>query len=247
MQRHPDERAFTLIELLVVMTLIAILVGIGVPAFTAIMESARKTNAKNEEQQIVAAVNAYYTDYGKYPVDVAAGGKDAYFGLGTVPSTSRSYGNNDWLFDVLRSNTSSTKTSTNTCPGTNLVTCLNPRAIVFIQPPASKSSNPGRSGVDVVPTSPTFGVWFDPWGSPYNIAIDENYNNIVCAPNYTDLATTYVTPTPPDGSGDVGVRIGVISWSFGKNGALGGGPAGWVLLVLPARVVVRTISPVPAT
>jgi prepilin-type N-terminal cleavage/methylation domain-containing protein len=63
--------AFTLIEILVVMTLIAILVGIGVPAFTSVMEQARKTQAKNEEQQIVAAVNAYYTDYGKYAVNAA--------------------------------------------------------------------------------------------------------------------------------------------------------------------------------
>src|SRR5260370_20058427 len=71
MQRHSDERAFTLIEILVVMTLIAILVGIGVPAFTSVMEQARKTQAKNEEQQIVAAVNAFYTDYGKYPLVTA--------------------------------------------------------------------------------------------------------------------------------------------------------------------------------
>src|SRR5438067_12463547 len=63
--------AFTLIELLVVMTLIAILLGIGYPAFTSVMESARKTQAKNEEQQIVAAVNAFYTDYGKYPLVTA--------------------------------------------------------------------------------------------------------------------------------------------------------------------------------
>jgi Tfp pilus assembly protein FimT len=59
MQRHSDERASTLIEILVVMTLIAILVGIGVPAFTSVMEQARKTQAKNEEQQIVAAINAF--------------------------------------------------------------------------------------------------------------------------------------------------------------------------------------------
>ena len=38
--------AFTLIEILVVMALIAILVGIGVPAFTSVMEQARKTQAK---------------------------------------------------------------------------------------------------------------------------------------------------------------------------------------------------------
>src|SRR5207237_10793586 len=76
--------AFTLIELLVVMTLIAILLGIGYPAFTSVMESARKTQAKNEEQQIVAAVNAYYTDYGKYPLPVGAAADTTYGSGGTL-------------------------------------------------------------------------------------------------------------------------------------------------------------------
>jgi prepilin-type N-terminal cleavage/methylation domain-containing protein len=110
MRRHSDERAFTLIELLVVMTLIAILLGIGYPAFTAVMESARKTQAKNEEQQIVAAVNAYYTDYGKYPATVVDA-NDAFFGTGATPTGATSYGNNDVLIDVLRNNTGSTNNS----------------------------------------------------------------------------------------------------------------------------------------
>jgi prepilin-type N-terminal cleavage/methylation domain-containing protein len=220
MRRSPNGvAAFTLLELLTVIVLAAILIGIGYPTFISILEKARKTQAANDMSQIVTAVNAYYTEYGKYPVDVASGNKDAYFGSGAVPSTSLSYGNNGALFDVLRNNTSSTTISANVCPTVNLVTCLNPRGIVFIQPPISKSGTKG--GVNS-----TTGVWYDPWGSPYNVAIDVNYNNIVCAPNYVDLAAaTYVTPNPADGTGDVGVRIGVISWSFGKNGALGGGPA----------------------
>jgi prepilin-type N-terminal cleavage/methylation domain-containing protein len=198
MRPHSDERAFTLIELLVVMTLIAILLGIGYPAFTSVMESARKTQAKNEEQQIVAAVNAYYTDYGKYPLP--AGPADTTYGSGGT--------SNGELFYTLRAVNGGTMNAAN---------AANPRAIVFIQPPVSKDQTTPRSGIQT-----TTSIWYDPWGSPYNIAVDGNYNNIVRAPNYTDLATTYATAT--DGSGDVGVRTGVIAWSFGKNGALGGGP-----------------------
>src|SRR5260370_26961364 len=117
MQRHSDERAFTLIEILVVMTLIAILMGIGYPAFTSVMEQASKTQAKNEEQQIVAAVNAYYTDYGKYPINTAV--------KGTGDATYST--DNNALFDALRNMTGIT-------PGN----ALNPRGIVFIQPPVSK-------------------------------------------------------------------------------------------------------------
>src|ERR1700746_1969385 len=108
--RPPQRQSlgFTLIELLVVMGIIGILVGLLFPAFKGVQNQARSTQAKNDLTQIVNAVNAYYTDYGKYPVDAANNTSDAYFGSGTAPSGTVSYGSNDWLFDVLRSNTSST-------------------------------------------------------------------------------------------------------------------------------------------
>jgi prepilin-type N-terminal cleavage/methylation domain-containing protein len=60
--------AFTLIELLVVVAIIAILVGLLFPAFKAVQNQARQTQAKNDLTQIVNAANAFYTDYGKYPL-----------------------------------------------------------------------------------------------------------------------------------------------------------------------------------
>ncbi|HEY2625926.1 MAG TPA: prepilin-type N-terminal cleavage/methylation domain-containing protein [Candidatus Udaeobacter sp.] len=185
MQQHSDERAFTLIEILVVMTLIAILVGIGVPAFTSVMEQARKTQAKNEEQQIIAAVNAFYTEYGKYP-------------LVTADTTLTGPSNGD-LFYTLRAVPS----------GANGANAINTRAIVFIQPPVSKDQNKPRSGI-----STTTGIWYDPWGSPYNVMIDGDYDN--------QLANPYADAPPPGGTP---LYFGVIVWSFGKNGVLGGGPA----------------------
>jgi len=71
MQKSPDRSyAFTLIELLVVIAIIAILIGLLFPAFRAVQNQAKQTQAKNDLTQIVNAVNAYYTDYGKYPVVV---------------------------------------------------------------------------------------------------------------------------------------------------------------------------------
>ncbi len=67
-QERQPHRAFTLIELLVVITIIAILIGLLFPAFSAIQNQAKKTQAKNDLTQIVTAVNAYYTEYGKYPL-----------------------------------------------------------------------------------------------------------------------------------------------------------------------------------
>jgi prepilin-type N-terminal cleavage/methylation domain-containing protein len=189
MQRHSEERAFTLIEILVVMTLIAILVGIGVPAFTSVMEQARKTQAKNEEQQIIAAVNAFYTEYGKYPLVTA----DTIINNTSTPSNSD-------LFFTLRA----------VSGGANAANAVNTRAIVFIQPPVSKDQTTPRSGIK---TSATDSTWYDPWGKPYNVRIDGDYDN--------QLANPYTGDNP----GGATLYLGVIVWSFGKNGALGGGPA----------------------
>jgi prepilin-type N-terminal cleavage/methylation domain-containing protein len=204
-------RAFTLIELLVVIAIIAILVGLLFPAFKAVQNQAKQTQAKNDLTQIVNAVNAYYTDYGKYPVDVAAANTiDAFFGSGTAPSGSVNYGNNDWLFDVIRDNTSSTKTASNACTGgTNLVTCLNGRQIVFINPPYVKTPASPRSGIGT-PTGTGPGQFFDPWGNPYKIEIDENYNNQITNPYTADT-----------GAGPATLNQGVIAWSLGPDGAQG--------------------------
>ncbi len=204
MQHGPTRRnAFTLIELLVVISIIAILIGLLFPALRGVQEQARRTQAKNDLAQIVTAINAYYTEYGKYPVDLPAGNTtDAYFGSGTTPPGATSRGTNDWLFDVLRANTSSTKTSANTCPGTNLVTCLNPRQIVFISPPYVKVPATPISGIG---TTTGAGQWFDPWGTPYAIEVDGNYNNQIDNNPYTANAG----PTP--------LQAGVIAWSLGSD------------------------------
>jgi Tfp pilus assembly protein PilE len=171
------------------MTLIAILLGIGYPAFTSVMESARKTQAKNEEQQIVAAVNAFYTDYGKYPLVTA----DTTINKTSTPSNSD-------LFFTLRA----------VSGGANAANVVNTRAIVFIQPPVSKDQNNPRSGIK---SSTTDSTWYDPWGSPYNVMINGIYDN--------QLANPYTGDNP----GGATLYLGVIVWSFGKSGQLGGGPA----------------------
>jgi prepilin-type N-terminal cleavage/methylation domain-containing protein len=176
---HPSPkhtRAFTFIELLVTMTLIAILAGIAFPVIIGVLERARKTQAKNDLTQIVTTVNAYYTEYGKYPIDTAV--------KGTGDATYST--DNNALFDVLRNMTAAN-------PGN----VLNPRAIVFIQPPISKAGN--RAGLD------SNGVWFDPWGSPYNIKIDGTYDNQVPNPYSANAG-----PTP-------NLQAGVVAWSFGKD------------------------------
>jgi prepilin-type N-terminal cleavage/methylation domain-containing protein len=209
--RMTKEQGFTLIELLVVIAIVAVLLGLAFPVFQGVLDRAKKVQAKNDLTQIVTAVNAFYTEYGRYPVNVASGNTtDAFFGTGTTPTGDTSYGNNDVLIDVLRNNTSNTNNSAT-------VTLLNPRQIVFISPPDVRNSTQPKAGVatqtvTVNGISIPIGTFVDPWGTPYNVEIDTNYNNSVPNP-YGALSV--------GGAGADPVSQGVIAWSFGKDKKLG--------------------------
>src|SRR5438094_3431589 len=95
LQQRPTHRGFTLIELLVVIAIIALLMGLLFPAYRAVQNQARQTQAKNDLTQIVAAINAFYTEYGKYPI---IGGVATYVPGGT---------DNGALFNELRAITNS--------------------------------------------------------------------------------------------------------------------------------------------
>src|SRR2546430_4362232 len=152
-------RGFTLIELLVVIAIIAILIGLLFPAFSAVQDQAKRTQAKNDLTQIVTAVNAYYTEYGKYPL-VAA---DTIYG----PTGSL----NDNLFYTLRA----------VALGANALDVANPRKIVFINPPDVKDPANPRSGIGTTGgTGP--GQYFDPWGKPYNVEIDGGFHKTDAKP-----------------------------------------------------------------
>jgi len=175
-----SRRAFTLIELLVVIIIIAILVGFLFPAFRGVQDQAKRTQAKNDLSQIVTAVNAYYTEYGKYPT------------TSTIDVTFST--DNNTLFDILRN-------MTGTTPGN----ASNSRSIIFLDVPAAKDQTNSKSGIKT-----STGVWYDPWGSPYNAAIDGTYDN--------QIANPYGAA---GGAGTDPLRQGVIAWSLGSDVKLG--------------------------
>jgi prepilin-type N-terminal cleavage/methylation domain-containing protein len=113
--------AFTLIELLVVILIVAVLMGLAFPVFQGVQNSAKKTQAKNDLTQIVTSVNAFYTEYGKYPLPASASG-DGYPAVGASSKA---------ILDALR----------------GLDPVLNPRQIVFISPPDAKDQTNSRSGI----------------------------------------------------------------------------------------------------
>jgi prepilin-type N-terminal cleavage/methylation domain-containing protein len=113
--------AFTLIELLVVIVIIAVLMGLAFPVFQAVMNQAKKTQARNDLTQIVTAVNAFYTEYGKYP----------------FVTDDSPVANTADLFYTLRAVAS----------GANAIDAINPRKIPFLNVPDAKDQTSPRSGI----------------------------------------------------------------------------------------------------
>jgi prepilin-type N-terminal cleavage/methylation domain-containing protein len=157
-QVRANRNAFTLIELMVVISIIAILIGLLFPALRGVQDQAKRAQAKNEVSQIVTAVNAYYTEYGKYP----------------VVTDDTPIANTADLFYTLRAINLGTA---------NAGDAANPRKIVFISPPDVKDAASPRSGIG---TTTGVGQWYDPWGTIYKVAIDGTYDNQIANP-YPDI------------------------------------------------------------
>lgn len=189
-RNRKSARAFTLIELLIVITIIGILAGISVPAYSLVKRSALKTSARNDAVQIVNAINAYRTEYGRYPLkpEPGAGGK-------TDPAepikTEMEF------MKILFAEEDATAGDV-----------LNPRGIVYFE--GKIQNKVGTHGLDLD------GNYYDPWGNPYEIYIDGNYDNRVTYMGKEFRRGVLVRSWGPDGVGempeDEGKTDDVKSW-----------------------------------
>jgi type II secretory pathway pseudopilin PulG len=181
--------------LVVVILVIAALAALLVPAAQRTLDRAKSAQAKNDVTQIVTAVNAYYTEYGKYPIATT-----------DTPLNTTQTGD---LFYTLR--------AVDPGSGANAGNAANPRRIVFLSPRIANSLTAPRNGVAqqnvTVGATVTIaaGSLVDPWGTAYKIAMDGDYDNQIQNNPYGNNNGAGPQPLPQT----------VIAWSFGKDGTPG--------------------------
>ena len=242
--RRSASDGFTLIELLVVISIIAVLAGLLLPVVSSVTQNARKTEAKSTEQQIVAAVKNYETEYGQYPVEAATPAVDVTFDNSSSSSGTATglYGHNGTLFAVLRATNNSSSGSGSNGPSYDAaVMALNPRQIVYFEANDVKTVSSPRSGF--IPNGatgmkgnqnntnvvPVVGDLVDPWGNLFYVRMDANYSGLVENPYNSGTSDSgssinygggQTDPNPVTDYTTV-IRTDVIAWSPGSDGYMG--------------------------
>jgi len=183
---------FTLIELLTVITIVAVLATLGIAAAGSVKESARRVHAKSDLAQIVAAINAYYSDYAVYPVRPDQAGSEVTFAT-----------DNSDLFYALRS----------IPEGANAQRRLNPREIVFLDTPLAHDQAKPRSGI-------AHGCWYDPWGPQSDKPESGVYHIRIDAASTNQVTNPYPGGDSDESEGTTGAVLNksVIAWSLGQGG-----------------------------
>jgi prepilin-type N-terminal cleavage/methylation domain-containing protein len=233
-----NRKGFTLIELLVVISIIGILASILLPALTKAKTAAKVAQAKTEIQGLKGAIEQYHASYQRYPTSksVRTDGVSTFnpdFTYGTFGTTAA--GDPRYAPAKVKNPTTIPttmgKVSTNNSEVVAILmdldrtTPLNPKkgnpenrqGTVFLNAKGSSNTTSPGVGPD--------GVYRDPWGSPYIITLDLNYDDS-CRDGFYRADKVSADPTNPARglNGFVKadrdsweLRSGVMVWSLGPD------------------------------
>jgi len=92
--RMRSVRGFTLIELLIVMSLIVVLTSIGLMGYRTSVQRGREAVLKEDLYRMRDAIDQFYVDKGKYPVDLSELVGSQY--LRSVPTDPMTHSTESW-------------------------------------------------------------------------------------------------------------------------------------------------------
>ena len=219
-QSRASQQAMSLIELLVVISIIGILAGLILPAVGIVKTKAKITQAVKDMADIKGACNVYQHDYNRLPGSAPASqiGWDFTYGTagtgyGTNIASSPGAGYQASNAELMVILTASSFTPTYTPDPSVAGNARNPRRTAYFN---AKSSG-GMAGAGLG----TDGVMRDPWGSPYIVALDFNYDgwvsNSVYNANVVNGFNTGLVRQGGAGSSTWALKDSVMVFSFGPD------------------------------